>query len=332
MTKIKDIAKAANVSLSTVSKALNNRRDVSEETRNRVLEIAHELDFVPRSLSKNYYRKKTENIGVIFCREYQPLSSNPFYSRVLEGIEAELTINGYNLILHLLPEDYKGESPKMLKDHTVDGVILVGSLDREFVNQLRKLNMYVVMVDPKIDVGDFNQVLIDNEQGAFSAIQYLINKGHKKIGFISGALERLSFRQRYSGYLKALKYNNLSLRKDYVKTGGLEKKYDHMSKLINLKNRPTAVFAANDINAIYGYKAVKDHKLNIPDDISVVGFDDIDLAKMTTPPLTTIRVYKEEMGSIGVRNLLRLIQGETKQVATTIIPIRLIERESVKKS
>lgn len=330
MLTIKDIARFANVSQSTVSKALNNRPDVSEKTKKHVLEIAQHYHFTPNAFGKGLKRRITENVGVIFCRELQPLSGNPFYSRVLEGIEGEIAINNYNLILHLIPEDYKNDLPKMVRERQVDGLILVGVLKQDFINGIVSKNIPVVLVDPKTLTENVSQVLIDNEHGAFIATQYLIRLGHRRIGFISGDLERLSFKQRYDGYIKSLKYSNVPFDSELVSTGGLEQGYEHVKKLLDLPDKPTAIFAANDINAIYGYKAIKDLNLIVPDNISIIGFDDIELSKISSPPLTTIRVYKEELGSIAVRTLLKIINDEIEKATTTIVPIKLIERESVK--
>jgi LacI family transcriptional regulator len=330
MVTIKDIAKLAKVSPSTVSKALNSRHDVSEETKQKILEIAAAHDFVPNVFGKNLKNKRTENIGVIFRRESRPLSGNPFYSRVLEGIEAELAINNFNLVLHLLPKDNNGVIPKMVREKQVDGVILGGAIHQDFINNIRSKNMPMVLVDPKIPSREFQQVLIDNEHGAFLAIKYLVEKGYKRIGFISGDLERESFYQRFIGYKKALKCFSIPYDENLVVTGDLEKGYEHTQKLLRLDPRPDAIFATNDVNAIYGYKAAEDEGLKIPADIAFVGFDDIALAKMTSPPLTTIRVYKEELGSIAVRNLLKLINGEEISTGNTMVPVKLIERNSVR--
>ena len=330
MVTIKDIAKLANVSLSTVSKALNNKPDVSAATRKKVLEIAEKYNFIPNAFGKGLKSKTTENIGVIFCREPQPLSGNPFYSRVLEGIEAEVALNNYNLVLHLTPKSNQKVLPKMVRQKQVDGIILVGIFQKEFINTLLEHKTPFVMVDPKLTLDNCFQILIDNEHGAFMATQYLIKSGHRKIGFISGDLSRLSFRQRYNGYEKALKSNNIPVNKEFIRTGGIEKGYEYVKDLLSLKDRPTAIFSTNDINAIYGFKAVQEFNLKVPDDISIIGFDDIDLAKFSTPLLTTIRVYKEELGSIAVRTLFKIINNEADKPTTTIIPVKLIERESVK--
>lgn len=331
MITIKDIAKLANVSQSTVSKALNDRPDVSESTKKKILELVKQHNFHPNAFGKGLKKRTTENIGAIFCRDLQPLSGNPFYSRVLEGIEAEAVINNYNLILHLIPQNGQHNLPKMVREHQVEGLILGGVFKEEFINSIIENNIPIVLVDPKISIDDCSQVLIDNEHGAFMATQHLINFGHERIGFISGDLERLSFKQRYDGYIKALKYNKIAVDKNLIKTSGLEKGYEHVKALLTMEEKPTAIFAANDINAIYGYQAIGDLNLKVPDDISIVGFDDIELSRMSTPPLTTIRVYKEELGSIAVRTLLRTINNEIENPITTVVPVRLIERESVKR-
>jgi len=290
MISIKEIAKLANVAQSTVSKALNDKPDVSPVTKRKIIEIAKQYDFVPNAFGKGLKSRTTENIGIIFCREAQPLSGNPFYSRVLEGIEAELVINNYNLVLQLIPDSQQNILPKMVRQRQVDGLILAGSFREQFIQSISSNDINVVLVDPKITINSCSQVLIDNEHGGFIATQYLIQ---------------------------------------LIRTGGLENGYEHVNSLLISEKRPTAIFAANDINAIHGYKAILDNNLKIPDDISVIGFDDIDLAKYSTPSLTTVRVYKEELGSIAVRMLLKIINRDINVPITTIVPIKLIERNSV---
>jgi LacI family transcriptional regulator len=304
---------------------------VSPVTRQKIIELAKEHDFVPNAFGKGLKSRATENIGVIFCREVQPLSGNPFYSRVLEGIEAEVAIQNYNLVLQLIPEYQQDKLPKMVRQRQVDGLVLVGIFHEEFIKTILSNGISCVMVDPKFTIENCCQIFIDNEQGAFAATQYLIQNGHQRIGYISGDLERMSFKQRFNGYKKALKYHNIAVDSSLIQTGGLEKGYQHLKNLLVLENRPTAIFAANDINAIHGYKAIQELNLKIPDDISIIGFDDIDLAKYASPALTTVRVYKEELGSIAIRMLFQLIRQEIKTPVTTIVPTKLIERESVRK-
>lgn len=329
MITIKDIAKRAGVSLSTVSKALNDRPDVGMETKRKILEIAKDLNFTPHAFGKALKTKASGNVGVLFCRYVRSLSGNPFYSRVLEGIEAELALNNYNLLLQITTVSSKDEIPKMLRERKVDGIILVGTFKDGYLNRILESGINIVMIDSNTIIKDCSHVLIDNEHGAFQAIKYLIDRGHRRIGFVSGELSRLSFRQRYDGYIKALKLNDIPLDENIVRTEGLENGYEHVKYLIEEQN-VRCIFSANDLNAIHGYKAINDLNLKIPDDVSIVGFDDIDMAKLSSPPLTTVRVYKEELGSIAVRILLKLIHGETDNNTTTLVPTRFVERQSVR--
>jgi LacI family transcriptional regulator len=316
------------VSTSTVSKALNGRADVSPETRKKVLEIAKSHHYSPNSFGKGLRAQATENIGILFSKDQHALSDNPFYSKVLEGVESELSCNNYNMILNIIQPSQRG-LPKMVRERHVDGVLLMGVFHPELLERLRSEGLPVVMIDPQNPIDSFAQIQIDNEYGAFQATQFLIRLGHRKIGFVSGDLNRLSFRQRLDGYLKALNLNQIDADERLIRTGGLENGYQHFKSILSDQN-PTAIFAANDINAIRGYKAVHELKLRIPDDVSVVGFDDIDLASMSAPPLTTVRVHKREFGSISVRTVLKMTREAPDQMPVIVMPTELIERGSVK--
>jgi len=328
MVSIKDIATLAGVSQSTVSKALNDRSDVSEVTKRRIIEIVERLNYTPHAFGKALKKKTSENVGVIFCRYVRSLSGNPFYSRVLEGIEAELAVNNYNLILQIITESNKEELPKMLRERQVDGLILVGTFRDGYLNRILDTGTNIVMVDYNRLIKDCSQVVIDNEHGAFQAIKHCIDMGHRRIGFISGDFSRVSFQQRFEGYRKALKMNDIPLDETIVRNDGLENGYEQVKYLVQERDIH-CIFSANDLNAIHGYKAINEMNLRIPEDVSIIGFDDIDMARMANPPLTTMRVYKEELGSIAVRILLNLIQGNSVNNTTTIVPTRLIKRKSV---
>jgi len=278
MLTIKDIAKLAKCSASTVSKALNDKSDVSKKTKLKIRKIAEDNGFYLHRFGAVEKNQKTENIGIVFCREEKPLSGNPFYSRVLEGIEGELVINNYNLILSFLSEPFNGQIPKMIKEKKVDGLIVVGNIDKEFIKILKNHKLPAIFVDPADNDIDFKKVIIDNEQGGFLATKHIIEKGHKRIAFVSANLDRASFLLRFEGFKKAMAFNNIPIKEDYIKTGGLENGYEYMKELLELNEPPTAVFFANDVNALLGYKAVYDAGLKIPEDISISGFDDIAMA------------------------------------------------------
>lgn len=329
MITIDKLAKLANVSKSTVSKALNDRPDVSAATKRKILEISRQYNFTPSAFGKGLKSKITKNIGVIFTREKQPLLNNPFFSRILEGIEAELALNEYDLILNIIQGNNTNDIPRMIKERRVDGIILIGIFNDVFIERIIEEEVKVVQVDPKHNIKSFSQVFIDNEHGGFLATQHLIDNGHEKIGFISGDLQRLSFRQRLEGYRKALEHYNLIYDKNLLRCGGLEDGYSQFQSLIK-EEKPTAIFCANDYNALLGYNSITDLGFKIPEDISVIGFDDIWSSSVSKPPLSTIRVYKEELGSIGVRTLLRIINGELDGPVHVIMPVKLVSRGSVK--
>ncbi len=325
---IKDIARMASVSQSTVSKALNNRPDVNEDTRNKILEIAKEHHFRPNIFGKSLKSQRTESIGVLICRENAPPSGNPFYSRVLEGIEAELALKNYSMTLDIVNGRKTADVPKVVREGRVDGLILIGVFDSKFIDMLTGYGLQPIFIDPKIPLENHDQVLIDNEHGAFLATQYLASLGHKKIGFISGSLNRLSFLQRYEGYKQAMDFYKLKLDESWIETGGVEEGYHQIRDIMSRENRPSAIFCANDINAIKGYRAIHELGLKIPDDVSLVGFDDIEFARHAHPALSSVRVYKEELGSLAVRSLFRRLNGELNGPVTTVVPVKLINRDS----
>jgi LacI family transcriptional regulator len=328
MIKIKEIAKLANVAPSTVSKALNNRMDISEATRQDIIRIAKQHAYYPLKSTGIQKTKAKENIGIIFSREENPLSTNPFYSCILESIESELNINNYNLVLTTVGNNSRFLLPKMVHENNVDGIILMGAFCPRLFEGLRKVKIPIVFIDPQNPNVNYSKIIIDNEQGAYLAASYLVQAGHRRIAFISGDLSRNSFKQRYDGYIKALRQNKIKIDEKMIRCGGLEDGYSLAKKLLQAE-RISAIFVANDINAMHVYRAVFDLNLRIPQDVSIVGFDDIAMARYAIPPLTTIHVYKDVMGSFAVRILLKYIQDGMEVPVTTIVPIKLIERESV---
>ena len=325
---IKDIALLANVSQSTVSKALNDRPDVNTDTREHIKKIAEKHNFRPNVFGKALKSQTTESIGVLICREILPPSDNPFYSRVMEGIEAELAVKNYSMTLDIVNGRDKNAVPKVIRERRVDGMILMGVFDKQYIDMIMQYDIPVAFIDPKITLDAYDQVLIDNEHGAQLAVDYLISLGHKHIGFVSGSLNRSSFQQRYVGYRDTLAYHNLPLKPEWVQAGGLEEGYNQIKSIIELESRPTAIFCANDINAIKGYRAIHERGLNIPGDISIVGFDDIEFGKHSNPALTSVRVYKEELGSIAVRGLFKRFKDTSRGPTTTVVPVKLIIRDS----
>lgn len=330
MINIKELARLANVSKSTVSKALNNRPDIGEETKQKILKIAREHNFTPNAIAKGLSTSVTENIGIIFRREERSLSGNPFYSRVLEGIEEAALTTDYNLLLHLVPDTYE-DLPDIVRKRQVDGLLLIGTHNPAFVECIRNAAIPMVAVDPGDIVEGCHHVLIDNEKGAYLAAQYLIKCGHRRIGFIGGELKRRSFQLRLDGYKRALTENGIPIREELIECGKMEEGPFMAKNLMRLPEIPTAIFASHDIKAIQACKVINEMGLNVPKDVSVIGFDNIDLSLMVTPNISTIHVRKKKLGSIALQMLQEIMSGKVRAPLDSLVPVKLIERDSVRR-
>jgi len=329
MVTIRDIAKLAKVSESTASKALNDRPDIGEKTKKRVREIARRKNFTPHALGRALRTKSTGNIGLIlYLTPEVKLARDPFFTFILEGVEAEAAIEGYNVIL-TIPRDTAAKSiPKILLEKRVDGLVVIGIMNRSILSLLAETKVPQIHVDPQVPVDQFSRVVIDNERGGREITQLLIEKGHERIAFIADDLKRLSFVQRREGYREALKRNRIPFNPKYI--GTEFRQVFERDGGSGAAKRPTAVVFGNDNRYIESLAAIQAMSLKVPGDLSVVGFDDIYEARQLNPPLTTVRVYKEEMGSLAVRNLIRMIKKKDTVATTTIVPVKIVERESVK--
>ena len=326
--RLKKIVDFAGSALAMVSTAWANCSNINKKTRGKLFEIVCENQYRPSTFGIAMKKEVNENIGIFFYHEQNFLWGNPFYSRILEGIKTELAEHSYNSTFTLFQNSSEKLS-RVLHQLEINGIIVIGNFNEKFLTKMKYLKLPAIFVDPQIRIKNYSQVLINNEDGAFNATQYLINAGHRKIGFISDELKRLSLKQRYQGYLKALQYYSIQLNQALIQTGGFENGYQHIKNIL-ANQQPTAIFAANDINAHLGYRAIFESNLKMPDDISMVGFDDIHMSRCLIPALTTMRVPKEKMGSMAVRTLLNMIHNPAKEHSIITMPIELIERESVK--
>jgi len=330
MVTIKDIAKLARVSESTASKALNDRPDIGEKTKKRIQEIAKRKNFTPHALGRALRTKTTGNIGLIlYLTPEVKLSRDPFFTFILEGVEAEAAIEGFNVILSIPREPASDAIPKILQEKRVDGLVVIGIMKRSILNLLAETKVPQIHVDPQIPVDHFSKVMIDNERGGREITQLLIRKGHERIAFIADDLKRLSFIQRCQGYRDALKSGGIPFNPQFVGTE-FRQVFGRFASNRGGNRRPTAVVFGNDNRYIESLEDIRAMSLKVPADLSVVGFDDIFQARQLNPPLTTVRVYKEEMGSLAVRNLIRMIRKKDAMGTTTIVPVKIVERESVR--
>ncbi len=331
---IKDVAKRANVSLSTVSLVVNNKSYVSPKTRERVERVINELGYHPTSSARGLALRKSGNIGFILTNDHFT-QSEPFYTKIFLGAEFEIQKHNYYILLATIPKQFNASNsiPRFLLEKNVDGVIVAGRVDYKMIEFIETMGIPLVLIDYKISNRQYSTIVMNNYKGAEQAVKHLISHGHKKIGFIGGELQHPSIKQRYIGYSEALagagiQPENNWIVKDLPDTRQMNG-YDGARKLFSKKEcRPTAIFVANDAMALGVMKYCKENNIKIPDDLAVIGFDNIEASYYVEPKLTTIDVNKEEMGIIGVQTLLNSIKEKTDIVRNIHTSVELVIRES----
>ncbi len=331
---IKDIAEKADVSISTVSKSLNDKGGVSPVTRQKVLNIAKKMGYFSFHSQAGI---KTHNIAFIMSRRHIPIFNNPFYTRVIAGVEIEVENYDYNLLFSTIKLDSlkSKEIPAIISQNKVDGLVLAGAdINKDMIRAIEKLKFPTVLVDNYLRSPIMDSIVSDNFTGAMEAVRYLIKMGHHKIGYAGGPNNHPSFKERYKAYQMELLENDLEIREEFIKIRedfSQNMGNELAKKFLKEKELPTAIFAANDATAIGLLQTFKKYGLDIPADISIIGFDNIELTAFTSPKITTISVDKEGMGQEAARKLFDRIQNPEKKSTKSVIPTELIERESVKK-
>ncbi|MCX7956969.1 MAG: LacI family transcriptional regulator [Endomicrobia bacterium] len=343
---IKEIAELANVSIATISRVINNSGYVDEVTRKKVTDIIKKTGYIPNPAAKALSSKSInlpfkKCISVVIADTAKYGFANLFFSKVFYGIMEEAVETKYNLFTRIIKSQQNNIYDELnIMINNSDGVIAIGHGVENFVDELLKKNISfpIVLVESysnKVSL-KVNSVVIDNFAAAYSATKYLIECGHKKIGFIAGPDEYVTAKERYRGFLEALRSNNIYVNKDYISNGNLEyiggyTSIVKMIKKIKRKNFPTAIFCANDFTAIGAKDALEKNGFIIPDDVSLIGFDNIELTQQIVPALTTLDVPKEELGRLAVKRLNDLIFNKETSPIQIIVKAKFIERESVKK-
>ncbi|UVI27597.1 LacI family DNA-binding transcriptional regulator [Paenibacillus spongiae] len=332
---IHDIAKLAEVSSATVSRVLSGSGyPVSAATREKIQRIAKESNYIPNMLGKQLKTNSSMTIGVII-----PSISNPFYSSVLLGIEGIARQNRFHVIvcnsLHdaALEEEYL----KTIAEKQVKGLIIssIGS-DQELLQKLMDTGMKVIAIDQKVEGEGISQVEFDYRKGGYMAAKHLQLKGHRRIGYVTSLLDRPSRRSIYQGYEEAMRESGLeplaveSTEDDvYSSLNEFNMGKKLTARLLEAEQPPTAIFACNDVMAFGVMHELSRRGIQVPQDMSVIGFDGIDYGQMIHPPLTTIQQPDYEMGSIACKMLLDQLNGETNPVYDVLLEPQLLERSSV---
>ncbi len=333
MINIRDIARIAGVGVSTVSRVINNHPDVKEQTRERVLEVIKENNYIPNNSARNLKKNNTNNIGVLIKGVF-----NPFFSEMLDLISKRISRAGYSMILEhhdYLSDDEMNNLISMIKEKRLQGVICLGGNFTEVKNdEFNDINVPVVLTSVNHKYGkeysNFSSVSIDNEKSAYSATKYLIDCGHKNIALMLGDEYDIGISyRREAGYLKALNDNNIPYNREYRILGNYDYRgaYDETIKLLKDHREVTAIFAISDIMAVGCAKAIKDGGLIVGKDISVIGFDGMDISEFYNPTITTVIQPKVEMAKISVDLLLDLMANKTDN-KHIILNTELVTRES----
>jgi LacI family transcriptional regulator len=318
---MKHIAEMAEVNISTVSRALNNDPSISDEVRKKILEIAYKHDYRKRRTAKT-------TIAYIMDKRFFLMSSN-FYNHIVESIEGEVSNSGYSFQLNLLDPEYFSFDHINLKN--IAGMIITSWRFDRFIEELIKPGLPAVLVDFYQPNKNIPAILSDKIDGVFSGIEYLHSLGHRRIAYLEGDDTLWGAQDRLIGYKRAVKNFSLEDDEKLIRKGkvSIDSGYEAMKEVFkNASPPPTAVMGANDIVAIGAMIAIKEAGLSIPKDISVLGYDDVDIAGEVVPKLSTMRVDKKKMGKLAVQQLLNLIEEETLDSDKTIIKPSLVIRES----
>ncbi len=327
------------VSVATVSRVFNGYTDVSSETRQRVLASARKLDYTPNAAARTLAKRRSRLIGVILYTgsAENPDLQHPFFLEVLVGLKHALGVDGYDLLLFAHEQPGVGHGPhayaRRARHHGVDGVIVLAVDDAE-EPELQKLiasGTPVVAVDLVLSGGRASYVASDNLGGARLAVKHLHELGHTRIATIIGLAHTKPASERLLGYRTALLELGLQPRPEYEVQGDFHTASGEtaMRELLALAEPPTAVFAASDMMAVGAIKALEDAGLRCPDDIAIVGFDDIQLARLVRPALTTIRQDKRGLGEAAARALVQLVEDDADGVPPVwTLPVELVVRES----
>lgn len=328
---IRDVAKLANVSISTVSRVMNAPETVVESKKRRVLEAIEQLNYQPNALARGLIYKKTHTLGVVI-----PDIRNPYYAEIIRGMEDASKQKGYSLIICNTDTDKNRLFSYLTTfyEKQVDGLLYTSDpVFPDYYQQLQKLRMPVVLVSTHSLEYELPSVRINDEQAAFDAVQYLIDAGHRNIGMISADLsDSIAGLTRYQGFVRALRENNLPFQKDnvfFIDQFGKDPRAA-AAGLFAQANGLTAVFAASDMLAIGLISYLHERGIRVPEDVSVIGFDNIRISEYSIPRLTTVAQPMYQIGYRAVEKLHARINGEEDPVLREILPHEIVVRESVR--
>lgn len=325
-----DIARLSGVSRSTVSRVINADPNVKERTRDKVQEVIQSLNFQPNMAARGLAAGSTRVIGLVIPQGVSSIFSDPYFSLVIQGVSSACNHLGYSIMLWLAEPQYERKTiGQILNNSLIDGVIILAMLlDDPLIDHLFESNRPFMTIGRHPTNEKINYVDVDNRAGAYQAVSFAIRSGHHRVALIGGPRNMVSGQDRYQGYLDALHEYGLPMMPelitegDYSDAGG----YEAMKRLLSF--RPDAVFAASDVMAFAAIRAIQEECLSVPEDIAIVGFDDIPPAATSKPALTTVRQPILQSGKIVAEMLIDRIEHPDPQSHCVILPTELVIRSS----
>ncbi len=333
---MRDIAKQADVALSTVSQVLNNKSNVAVETRQHVLEVANQLGYTKPRFATHHTALSTIGLLTKLDPGGEPMLANPFYSQIIISLEQECQRNNLHLMYANVETDDMGRissMPPMLLDEVVDGVIVVGGFLEESLTDIsQRAGRNIVLLDGYTsDIVAMDSVLIDNYQGAALAVSHLIEQGHRNIGLIgSNDNSYPSIFERRESYIRTL--HQYGIKNTFIEESNLHVSVAYEATIRLMQRHPdiTAIFACNDSIAVLAVvPALQSLNLSVPADVSVIGFDDIEISRKASLPLTTIHVDRELIGRMGVQKVIERATNPERSATKSLVSTYLVERDSV---
>lgn len=319
-TTLKDVAEKLNISVSTVSRVVNNKSYVNPKTREKVLKALEELNYSPNQVARSLKNKSTNTVGIVI-----PDISEDFFSYVIKGIDHVLVENGYSIILCDTGEKAEREELylNLLIEKQVDGLILATvSKNHTLIQNIMNRGTPVIFIDnlPKLKSG-YDSVIIDNAKASYMAVEHLIELGHRNIGIIAGKQDETTGYERLAGYKKALQENNFNIDENLIAIGDFKEKsgYDNMKMLLEKNSSMSAVYVTSSKMTYGAIKAIKEKGLRIPEDIALIGFDVHDPSGLITPSITTILQPEENIGKSAAELILKKLKEKEQEYHQKIV-------------
>ena len=328
---LEKIAALAGVSRSTVSRVINDQVNVRPEVRERVQQVIVETGYQPNQAARSLASKRSTILGLVIPRNVQSVFADPYFPRLIQGISLVCNENDYVLSLFLFhTEDEENKIyPRVLNQGFVDGVIITSMVSGDtLLDQLKDSDMPFVAIGRTADMPDVSYVDVDNVGGATTAVTHLINLGYKHIATIAGPADVRAAIDRLQGYTTALTVRGLQIDPDLIVRGDFSEASGYAAMQQLLSHSPDAVFAASDAMAQGALRALREAQIGVPDTIAIVGFDDLTLAALEKPALTTVRQPIQRVGKLAAENLLDMLQNGVDPPRRLLLPTELVIRDS----